>query len=133
METFKNLNEFFDEVLGELSCNPETKAYIIGLFCKYKLADLDLSKDNITLMFAQAKFNQDFFIYQNLADWLFFAKSLHPEHLHRASEDYYHNIGRLSYYSCYKLINKQWKLYDELSESFIPLSKQVRTLLIKNI
>lgn len=133
METFINLTNFFTETLRELPCNEETKAYLISLFSKYKGADFDLSKDNLTLLFAQAKFNQDFFIYQNIADWIFFAKTMHPKHLHRASEDYYYNIGRLSYYSCYRLINRKWKLYEELSDNFVMLEKQVQLLLTKEV
>jgi len=52
-----------------------------------------------------------------------------PSHLHDASRDYYQTIARLSYYSCYKLINKQWKLFEELSDNFPKLERQVKTKL----
>lgn len=129
METFSNLNDFFDEALRNLSCNADTRAYIVSVFTKFRTAQFDLSKDNITLTFAQAHFKQDFFTYQNLGDWIFFSKILHPGHLVRASEDYYHNIGRLSYYSCYKLIDRKWKLFEELSDNFVVLKKETQMLL----
>lgn len=128
---FNNLDSFFIHLLRDLSCGEDTKAYIISVFTKYKSASFDLSKDNITLTYAQAYFNQDFFVFQNLADWLLFTKSLFPQHLNAASDDYYYNIGRLSYYSCYKLINRQWKCYEEIADRLIPLSKQIRNTLSK--
>lgn len=127
-----NLNSFFSDILRDLSCGEDTRAYIISVFSKYKNANFNLSKDNITLTYAQAHFNQDFFVFQNLADWILFTKTLYPSHLNAASEDYYYNIGRLSYYSCYRLINRQWKCYEQLADCFIPLSEEIRNTLFNN-
>jgi len=129
VETIKNLNNFFYEVFDELKCQPDTKAYIVSIFTKYKAADFDLSKDSITLTYAQAKDKRDFMIFQNLGDWIFFSQSFLPEHLNNASKEYYQSIGRLSYYSCYQIINKQWKLFEELSDNFIPLERVTRSIL----
>lgn len=134
METqFKSLNNFFDEVLFELKCNSETKAYIVSIFSKYKAADFDLSKDSVTMTFAQARNKQDFLTFQTLGDWIFFSKTFAPDHLNNASEDYYRTIGRMSYDSCYKLINRKWKIFEELSDNFIVLEKQTRKLLHNNL
>ena len=46
-----------------------------------------------------------------------------PSHLQPIS--YYQDIARLSYYSCYRLINKQWDVYNELSDNLIVLEQQV--------
>ena len=113
-------------MLQDLPCDDDTRAYIVSIFSKYKNADLDLSKDNITLAYAQACFNQDFLIFQTIGDWLFYTNALYPAALKNASKNYYYDIGRLSYYSCYKLINRQWKLYEIMSDLFIPLSEQTR-------
>ena len=129
MKTVKNLNNFFNETFDDLECHPDTKAYIVSIFTKYKVSNFDLSKDSLTLTYAQAKYNRDFSIFQNLGDWIFFTKTFAPEHLHHASEEYYHSIGRLSYYSCYQLINKQWKLFEELSDNFVQLEIETRQLL----
>lgn len=125
----KNITSFFDELLNDLSCQNDTKAYIVSIYGKYKTAEFDLSKDSITLRFAQARTNQDFLTYQNLGDWIFFANTLAPQHLQSASKDYYDTVARLSYYSCYKLINRQWKLFEELADDFIRLEAQVQKLL----
>lgn len=129
MESITNLNNFFKEVFDELKCQPDTKAYIVSIFTKYKSANFDLSQDSITLTYAQAKDNRDFFVFQNLGDWIFFTKTFAPNHLNGATEEYYQSIGRLSYYSCYNLINRQWKLFEELSDNFVLLEKDTRKIL----
>lgn len=133
MEIYNNLNSYFAETLHDLPCNEDTRAYIISIFYKYRISNTDLSKDNLTLLFAQARFNQDFLIYQNIGDWIFYSKSMYPEHLHRASEDYYYNLARLSYYSCYRLIDKKWKLYEELADECISLVNQVQMVLFSKL
>jgi hypothetical protein len=49
-----------------------------------------------------------------------------PQHLKFASKDYYDTIARLSYYSCYKIINKQWRLFEELADNFPVIETQVK-------
>lgn len=122
----RNLSSFFDELLIDLECQHDTRAYIVSIYEKYKTADFDLSKDSVTLQFAQARAKQDFLVYQNLGDWIFFANTIAPQHLQFASKEYYDTIARLSYYSCYKLFNKQWKLFEELADDFTTLEEQVR-------
>lgn len=122
----KNISSFFEELLNDLKCQRDTKAYIISIYGKYKSAEFDLSKDSVTLLFAQARDKQDFLGYQNLGDWIFFANTIAPQHLQFASKDYYDTVARLSYYSCYKLINREWKLFEELADNFLFLEEQVR-------
>lgn len=126
MDLHGNISNFFEELLTDINCQRDTRAYIISIYGKYKSAQFDLSKDNITLLFAQARFNQDFLTYQNLGDWIFFTNTLAPHHLRFASKEYYDTVARLSYYSCYKLINRQWKLFEELSDNFLIIEEQVR-------
>jgi len=52
-----------------------------------------------------------------------------PGHL-RDAGDYYENIARLSYYSCYKMVNRQWVLYQELADQFVVLERQAKEKLI---
>lgn len=127
------VDKFFDDIFEELKCEPATKAYIKGIFVKYRTAHQDLSKDSLTIIFAHAKEKLDFSLFQNLADWIFFTRSFAPLHLNAASEDYYETLARISYYRCYILINRQWKLFEELSDNFVDLEKQTKTLLNKNL
>lgn len=122
----RNISSFFNELLIDLDCQYDTRSYIVGIFGRYQTTASDLSQDSITLTFAQARYNQDFSIYQNLGDWLFFVNTMAPEHLQFASKDYYDTIAKLSYYSCYRLINRQWKLFEELADNFQSLEKQVK-------
>lgn len=122
----RNVTNFFEEILNDLKCHRDTKAYIIGIYGKYKTAEFDLSKDSVTAVFSQARSNQDFSTYQNLGDWIFFANTIAPTHLQFASKDYYDTVARLSYYSCYRLINRQWKLFEELADSFPQLEARVK-------
>jgi hypothetical protein len=132
MDTFhKNISSFFDELLIDLECQRDTKAYIVSIYGKFKTAQFDLSKDSVTLLFAQGRSKQDFLTYQNLGDWIFFANTIAPQHLNNASKDYYDTIARLSYYSCYKLINREWKLFEELADNFLVLEEQVKQRLPK--
>lgn len=122
----KNLESLFD--LKDVNCLDETKAYIHSIYKKQMHATNDLSKESVTLYFIKAKESQNFNLFQNLADWLFFCETFFPEYLQDASKNYYHSIAQSSYYSCYKLINKKWKLFQEMSESFQEL---VSTLEVK--
>lgn len=132
-KTYQNINNFFEEILQDLKCQSETKSYIISIYGKFKTAECDLSKDSLTLLFAQARNNHNFLIYQNLGDWIFFTNTLAPQSLNNASKDYYDTIARLSYYSCYKILNKQWKLFEELSDNLIYLEQDVKNKLTNHI
>jgi len=124
----KNVVNFFEEILINFKCHSDTKAYILGIYGKYKTIDFDLSKDSVTLLFSQAQDKKDFFIYQNLGDWIFYTKSIFPEYLKEASEEYYNNIARLSYYNCYRIM-KTWKVYEQLADEFPLLVGAIRNII----
>jgi hypothetical protein len=122
----RNVTNFFEEILNDLKCQQDTKSYIISIYGKYKSAESDLSKYSITELFSQARAKQDFLTYQKLADWIFFSNTIAPQHLKFASKDYYDTVARISYYTCYRMINRQWKLFEELSDNFLNLESQVK-------
>jgi hypothetical protein len=127
----KNIVYFFEEKLSNLSCQDDTRSYIISIYGKYRNSSYDLSKDNITILFSKAKFSHDFNAYQNLGDWLFYVKTIYPEFLKNATEDYYNAIAQSSYYSCYNMI-KSWDLYKQLAQDYIRLTNECRKLITKN-
>jgi len=132
METLTcNLGTFFFNELEDLQCDDDTRAYIVSVLQRFKNASLDYSKESLTLLYADAKFRQDFYTFQNIGDWLFFCNTLFPSHLNNASPDYYHSLGQSSYYSCYRLINRQWKLYEKMADEFIYLSYSARNIIRK--
>lgn len=122
---YTNINKLFSEILQDLPCQIDTKSYIISIYGKFKTSEYDLSKNSITLSFAQARQNHNFLGYQNIGDWIFFANTFAPLSLHGANKEYYDTIARLSYYSCYKILNRQWKLFEELSDNLVFLENQV--------
>lgn len=126
---YKNITSFFDEIISDINCHPDTRAYIVSIYAKYKSSEFDLSKHSVSLEFAQARSKHDFFIYQNLGDWIFFSNTTNPQHLKFASKEYYDTVARLSYYSCYKLINKKWKLFEELADNLPNIEDQVKNKL----
>jgi hypothetical protein len=127
----KSLSSFFDEQLEDIECHQDTRAYIVSVFDKYKNIKDDLSDASITLLFSQARNKQDFITFQKIGDYVFFCNTLAPNHLRSASKDYYDTVARLSYNYCYKLINRQWKLYQEMADNFNYLEYQVKKKLDK--
>jgi hypothetical protein len=123
-----SVSDFFDGLLFDLDCHRDTKAYIVSIFGKYKTADFDLSQCSLGIEFVKAREKQNFASYQNIGDWVFFINTLAPQHFHRhASKDYYDNLARLSFYSCYNIV--KWNCYEELADNLIVLEDEVRNRL----
>lgn len=122
----QNLNDLISEKLSYIKTSKkETKAYIKNILGNKILPENDLSKDSITLRYSKAKQNFDFKLFQTTADWIFFTKIFFPESLNNASQDYYNSIAQNSYYNCYIIINREWQLFEELSDNFIYLTQEI--------
>jgi hypothetical protein len=124
--TSRSIPAFFQDLLTDLPCQPDTRAYIVSIFGKYKSAEQVPSQDSLTVWFCQARERQNFDEYQKIGDWIFWLNSLAPQHLQSASKDYYHALAQTSYYTCYRLLNKQWKLYEEMADRLVILEEQVK-------
>lgn len=131
MEQVKSLTDYFSDELRELRCQEEIRAYIVSIFSQYQFTEKDLSGRSLTIEYSIAKGENDFARYQNIGDYVFFANSLYPESLNGASKDYYHSVGRMSYYACYRLMNRQWKIYEQLADCFVELSEETRHIIRK--
>jgi hypothetical protein len=125
----RTLNDFFYKEFDSLNCSKDTKAYVVNIFDQFQKPTFDFSKDSLTILYSEAKFKQSFVIYQQLADWLFICNTLYPEHLNSASTEYYHTLAKISYYSCFKLVNKTWLTFEELADDFTPLSSQAKKII----
>lgn len=112
-----NLKLFFNNELKNLHCDINTKSYILNVLTEYN-KNYNYSNESLTLIYINAKNTQDFATFQSLADWLFLCYSAFPENLQDASKEYYYSIARLSYYSCFKLINRKWILFENLADDF---------------
>jgi len=126
---YQNITIFFEEVLKDIKCQDETRSYILSIYKKQTKPDFDLSKDSITLLFAQAQEKRDFYTYQNIGDWIFYINTIAPKYFKFIDKKYCDTLGQLSYYSCYKIINRKWPLFEELSDSFIDLEEQCKNKL----
>lgn len=120
--------EFIDPKLKKLECHDDTRAYIGSIFKRYTSAEFDFSQKSIVLLYATAREKQEFSTFQNIGDWLFFSTTLYPSSLTDASKDLYNTIARASYYRCYTLINRQWRLFEELAETYCDLIDQTRSV-----
>lgn len=127
IDVFKgsSLDVFFSQKVKELDCKESTQSYITQIFSRPKSELIDKS---VTILYSEAKFSYSFEQYQNLADWILFAKSLYPEHLNDASEDYYYAIAQNSYYKCYLIMQKKWIIFEELADKFPYLVKHLHGL-----
>lgn len=115
-----NLESFFIEKTEPLLKHYQetTRAYIINILKSAKKESKDYSKDSLTIIYSKAKFEQNFELFQNIADWILFTKSIYPLNLQRVNEDYYNSLAQDSYYRCYCLLNRQWLLFEELADKF---------------
>jgi hypothetical protein len=131
METLnKSFNDLLSDALATLECSRDTRAYIVGILDRFKKSSFDYSNESITLIYAEAKFKQDFLTFDNIGGWIFFCNVFFPEHLNNATIDYYNAVGQSSYYNCFLLLKRKWKVYEELSDTLPTLSNNTRKLII---
>lgn len=126
---FNKLSQFFEEQLKSLRCHRDTHSYIIGIYDRFRSATDDLSKTSLTILYANARDEQNFEKFQKIADYIFFMKTIFPNGLQNASEEYYFSLAQNSYYSCYRLINKSWPVYENLADDFPRLIYNSRIIL----
>lgn len=125
MVIYNTLHTFLEEQIRELNCDEEIKAYVVGTLANYNKGFIDYSNKSITLIYANAKNKQDFHTFQSVGDYLLLISSFFPEHLKNASKNYYYSIAQISYYSCYKILNKKIKVYEKLADTFIDVSNHI--------
>jgi hypothetical protein len=127
----QKLEDLLIDITQSLSCDNTTRSYIVSIFKRNQRADLfDLGQYGVGLVFCQARERKNFAECQNIGDWLFFCRTMFPESLRFASEEYYNNIARLSYYTCYQMM-RSWRVYEQLADEYILLTEQTRDNLIK--
>jgi hypothetical protein len=127
-----NLEMFFAERTKNLLKHYQetTRAYIVNVLKSAKKESKDYSKDSLTIIYSKAKSEQNFELFQNIADWILFTKSLYPISLNGASEEYYNALAQDSYYRCYRLLNRQWLLFEELADKFPQTVKLLQIMFV---
>lgn len=112
------LQKYFETSLNKIKVSQiETREYIKGILYEYLKTERDLSRESIVLAYYNAKTQYNFEKFKETADWIFWLKSVYPQHLEN-SGDLYSTIAQNSYYRCHIILNKQWPLFDEMADRF---------------
>ena len=119
------LIEYFKPVIDKIAYSNEVNAYILNLLIKINKSQ-NFSKESLTLKYIEAKENYNFSSYQSLGDWIMFCQIYFPKHLNNAEEKYYNAIAQTSYYNCYIMLKRQWKLFEELADLYPDIVKDLR-------
>lgn len=131
MDIVKGLDAWFAERLQGLNYRPETVAYVAGVLkaqANPKMHEC-MAGRSIVLAYIDAKEKGDFVEYQRIGDWVLFVNVILPESIQHEREAVT-TIGRLSYYSCHRLIRYKWDLYEELADELPSLAMHVRRKLV---
>ncbi len=124
MELIVRLDEWFDKKLEGLSCSRDTRAYVSGVLTKYRFSRDDMSRSSIVLSFADAKLSGKFEEYQKIGDWVLFVSAFHPKSI-KEHKKIIHDIGTMSYVACHKIMMGKWPVYEELSQKFPHLIREI--------
>jgi hypothetical protein len=124
MERVVRLEDWFGKSLESVEASPDARAYLVSLFASMKSAEDDLSKKSIVLTYAEARDRGDFAGFQRLGDWVLWSMSFAPHSM--AVPDLALDFGRLSYYACWRLTRKEWRVYEELADDLPRLSRNIR-------
>jgi hypothetical protein len=124
MERFTRLEDWFCRSLEAVEASPDARAYLVSLFSSMKTTQNDLSNESIVLAFAAARETGQFAKFQRIGDYVLWGLSFAPESFEvpRVAID----LGRLSYYTCWRLTHKEWRVYEELADDLPRLTKETR-------
>lgn len=127
MEIAKN---FFERVLRNSSASIEVQAYITKTFLDYIVSN-EITRDSFVIAYADAKQTSSFLKFQHLGDKVLWINTFHPAGT--SDKTLTDTIGQLSYFTCYRLIQRQWKLYEELADTLPKLTNELSKLFqVKN-
>lgn len=124
MERVVRLEDWFGKSLESVKASPDARAYLVSLFVSMKTAEEDLSKRSIVLSYAEARDKGDFVRFQRVGDWVLWGLTFAPESFE--VPDLAVDFGRLSYYTCWRLTRKEWKVYEELADELPRISREAR-------
>lgn len=122
------LQNYFLSKIENLSASENTKSYIVSTFSNN--INSKLFNKSLTIHYSEAKFTNNFQKFQDIADHILILDSIFPESLNSASKTYYHSLAQVSYYRCYLMINKQWKLFEELSDCLPDIIEYLQNTII---
>lgn len=105
----------FESLTDHVQASRIAKAYIQGLFQDQISKPIDLSKQSIVLSYYGAFRQLDLKTTQEIADWVLWVMSWHPDYA-GGLESTYLTIGRSAYYRAYRLV-PSWTVWEELADT----------------
>lgn len=120
-----HIRDWFDERIKHIKCDEKTRAYIVGVYSEQVFVSKDLSDQSIVLLYHNA---DGFQTYQSIGDWVLWLGTF-CEPAFKKHETVYESFARLSYYRCYELLNRQWKVYEELADDLPRILGESRKIL----
>ena len=130
METVKvviKLDDWFADRLTQLRCSADARAYVVGVLMKYRSADEDLSRRSIVLAYCDARETGRFENFQRVGDWALWVSALQPN---ESDREIVESLGRMSYYTCHRLMRRSWPVYEELADELPVIASGVRCNLL---
>lgn len=122
-----SLEDYFNIRVKNLNCRPDTSIYIANTLQNYKNSVYEFQNKSLTLIFAEAKFNVSYKLFQDLADYILFMEATYSGALNGASQEYYWSLAQTSYYKCHILLNRTWPLMEEIADRFPDLIEQLNS------
>ena len=123
-------HDWFVERLASIKRSPELQAYVAGVLIKFVASPIVLQHDSVVLAFADAKMTGDFVRFQELGDWVLWARSILPT---VDNVDVIETLGRQSYEACHRLLGRQWRVYEELSQDLPTIARQVNQAVVLRV
>jgi hypothetical protein len=124
MEQVTRLEDWFCRSLEGIKVSRDARAYLVSLFSSMRSARNDMSDESIVLAFAAARNTGEFLKFQRIGDYVLWGLSFAPESFEVPEVAI--DLGRLSYYTCWRLTNKQWVVYEELADDLPRLRIELR-------
>lgn len=125
MEHVTRLDSWFAEVLQDVRCSADTRAYVTGVLASFKTTQQMLDPSaSIVVSFANARRSGEFSAFQRLGDNVLWLGAF----CHQAIGDHelVETIGRSAYFSCYKILDRKWRCYEELADTLPSIIFDVR-------
>lgn len=128
----RSARRWFEERLGDLPQSLETKAYVVSVFTRFVGTSVDdMSDESVVLAFMRAQETADFGGFQRIGDWVLWVETFMPDAV-KDKRQVVETFGRLAYARCFRLLKKQWPLYEELADDLPRLTRLARRSLLRH-
>lgn len=124
MDKVTRLEDWFGERLQGMEASDPVRAYVTAVFSSMKSAQDDMSRDSVVLAYSSARDKGDFAGFQRVGDWTLWVMTFAPESV--CEKQLVVDLGRLSYYSCWRLMRKEWEVYEELADDLPDIFRRAR-------